>query len=189
MLVASDHAWSRSCGTALATMIRAEASQPLSTLDANGYTGLNGGLGPDRELGQRHRVVPVVELPRRLVALQLLDARQRQLDPRRRLAPGDQAEVAGGERRPQVHPDVRRRRVLGAAARAQVAVDVVGRQSGARLDHRLERVPRVGGVPLERAIAAGRTGGAERRGQREGEGEGAARTRMRRMVRSFRSIT
>ena len=38
MLVASDHAWSRNCGTALATMISPAASQPLSTLDANGYT-------------------------------------------------------------------------------------------------------------------------------------------------------
>ena len=40
-----------------------------------------------------------------------------------------------------------------------------------RRDHRLERAPRVGGVALEGAIAAGRTSGAERRGQGEGEGE------------------
>src|ERR687897_2137 len=38
MLVASSHARSWSSGTALATMIRPDASHPLSTLDANGKT-------------------------------------------------------------------------------------------------------------------------------------------------------
>src|SRR6187431_2444062 len=45
MLSPSAHARSWSCGTAFATISRPEASQPLSTLDANGVTGLLGGSG------------------------------------------------------------------------------------------------------------------------------------------------
>ncbi len=45
MLVARSQAWSLSSGTALETMISAEASHPLSTLEAKGTTGLFGGSG------------------------------------------------------------------------------------------------------------------------------------------------
>ena len=186
MLVASDHARSCSCGTALATMISPAASQPLSTLDANGYT-MSAVGGEDGELGQRHGVVPVVVLARRLVALHPFEAGQRELDPRRCLLATDQLEIAGGERRPQVHPDVGRRRVLGAAGSGS------GRRRCCRTAVRCSArpSPRTSARCRRRSARGSRSPPGGRAEPSAGvrvraRARVAARTRMRRTVRSFR---
>ena len=93
------------------------------------------GLEPE----QVARVVPVVEVPAE--ALEARDGRQRLLEPVDHLERPDPPEVACGDRREEVHPDVRRRRPVGDGGE-RVVLEVVGRQAVvAVIDERLEEPP------------------------------------------------
>ena len=99
------------------------------------------------------RVVPVVEVPAE--ALEAGDGGQRRLEPLDHLERPDPAEVARGEDRQQVEPDVRRRRAVGDDGLG-VLLEVVGRQRVVvRADEGLEEPPRAAADEPERAGIGG----------------------------------
>ena len=116
---------------------------------------------PDGELRARLRVVPVVELAARLVALQAGHGVQGAVDPCDRVRVRDQPEIARRDRAPEVRADVGGRRVAGPNARR---AHVVGDEARLRVQHHVERVPRVRGVAAQRLLRA-RGGCGARRGE------------------------
>ena len=132
---------------------REQACQQIAAVDRRNVGG--------RQRGERLRVVPVEPVP--LVAFELVERVERVLDARRHLGGRQKSEVAGGEARQQVQPNVRRRRPVRRTSPRERLLEVVRRQPVVLGDdERVKEVPRPPGqqtrgrgVPRSSAPAPG----------------------------------